>query len=90
MRHFAAINCRIAKGLFDLVGGGEQAAQEAFLNAWLTLRAIGSALSAAVFCPSAVSSLVCSIKRALLSDGGTNVAISPHHREPHHRYCWLR
>ncbi len=31
------------------------------MKAWLTLRAIGSALSPAIFCPSAVSSLVCSL-----------------------------
>ena len=58
---------------------GEQADQEAFLNAWLTLRAIGSALSAAVFCPSAVSSLVCSssVGRTLMLIA---FAVLPHHR----------
>lgn len=35
--------------------------QEAFLKAWLTLRAIGSPLSSAIFCPSDVSSLICSL-----------------------------
>ena len=35
--------------------------QAAFSKAWLTLRATGSALSLAIFCPSAVSSLVCSL-----------------------------
>jgi hypothetical protein len=38
-----------------------QSDQEAFLKAWLTPRVIGSALSPAIFCPSADSSLVCSV-----------------------------
>jgi hypothetical protein len=33
-----------------------QSDQEAFLKAWLTPRVIGSALSPAIFCPSAESS----------------------------------
>jgi hypothetical protein len=36
----------------------EWSGQEAFLKAWLKLRAIGSALSPAIFCPSAVSSAI--------------------------------
>ena len=54
--------------------------QEAFLKAWLTLRAIGSALFPAIFCPSAVSSLVrslsisnclraCVVHSSTISDG---------------------
>ena len=39
--------------------------QEAFLKAWLKLRVIGSALSPAIFCPSAVSSLICSSSIAI-------------------------
>jgi len=43
--------------------------QEAFLKAWLTLRVTDSTLSPAIFCPSAVSSLILFVEHRNLLSG---------------------